>query len=266
LYQRNQGRGLWVLDITSGLTRQVSTHGEFVYDPQWLHDGRLAYLSLQGADNSEPMVVEAVPGMTPQPLLPRVDGRPLQANDLGVSPDGRHVLLSCNLSDGREPGVYLFDAGDGDSGRAFYASERNEGSASFRPDGKWVVYMTNGTGRNEIYLRPFDVENPESAPIYPVTRLGGSEPSWSPDGRTLYYRGVGAEADQLFAVTVGTEPELEISERRTVFSNLDGVDGIVPMAEGRLVKLQATSQGAGEVPDMRLILDWDLPGLVAAQR
>jgi Tol biopolymer transport system component len=266
VYQRNQGRGLWVLDIASGLTRQVSTNGEFVYDPCWLQDGRLAYISLQGADIAEPMVVEVAPGMTPQPLLPRTHDKPLQVSDLGISPDGRHVLLSCNLSDGREPGVYLFDMGDGDSARAFYASERNEGAASFRPDGKWVVYMTNGTGRQEIYLRPFVAENPESAPIYPVTRLGGTDPLWSPDGRTLYYRGVGAEADQFFAVSVETEPELEITERRTVFSNLDGVNGIVPMTEGRLIKLQATSQDMGDLPDMRLILDWDLPDLVAAQR
>jgi Tol biopolymer transport system component len=266
VYQRTQGRGLWVLDITSGLTRQVPTHGEFIYDPKWLQDGRLAYISLQGADISEPMVVEAAPGMTPQPLLPRADDRPIYVSDLGISPDGSHILLSCNLADGREPGVYLFDMGDGDSARPFYASERNEGSASFRPDGKWVAYMTNGTGRMEVYLRSFIAENPESAPIHPVTRNGGEDPFWSPDGRTLYYRGVGADADRLFAVTVETEPELEISERRTVFRSLDGVNGIVPMTDGRLIKLQATAQNTGGLPDMRLILNWGLPELVAGQR
>ena len=89
---------------------------------------------------------------------------------------------------------------------------------------------------------------------------------WSPDGRTLYYQGVGAEAGQIFAVTVSTEPELDVSEPRTVFSNTDGMDGIVPMTEGRVIKLQATSRDTGDLPDMRLILDWDLPGLVASQR
>ena len=126
--------------------------------------------------------------------------------------------------------------------------------------------MTNGTGRYEIYLRPFVAENPESAPIYPVTRLGGREPLWSPDGRTLYYAGVGAEELRVFAVTVETEPELQISERRTVLSNLDGVNWIVPLPEGRFVKLQDKSQGAGDVPEMRLILNWGLSKLVAAQQ
>ena len=187
-------------------------------------------------------------------------------NQIAISPDGRHVLASYRPADGREPGIYLFDMGDGDSGRAFYASDRAEGSASFRPDGKWVAYKTNGTGRMEVYLRPFVAENPESAPIHPVTRAGGGDSAWSPDGRTLYYAGEGAEEGQVFAVTVETEPELKISARRTVFSNTDGVDDIVPMSDGRLIKLQDTSRGAGALPDMRLILNWGLAELAAAQK
>lgn len=263
--QRDQGRGLWVLDIAAGLARQVTTSGEFVYDPCWLPDGRLAYVSLRGADASEPMVVEAAPGMTPQLLLPRTDANPIEVSDLDVSPDGRHFLLSCNLLDGSEPGVYLFDTGHGSSGRAFYASERNEGGARFRPDGQWVAYMTNGTGRQEIYLRPFLAKNPDSAPIYPVTRQGGNRPLWSPDGRTLYYEGVEGEAGQIFAVTVSTEPEPVISERRAVFSHPGGTKYVVPMTDGRLIKLRAMSWDNRDLPDMRLILDWDLPELIAAQ-
>ena len=41
LYNRDDGRGLWVLDIASGLTRQVSPKGDFAYGPHWLPDGRL---------------------------------------------------------------------------------------------------------------------------------------------------------------------------------------------------------------------------------
>ncbi len=265
-YRRDAGRGLWVLDIASGLTRQVSPRSDFAYGPKWLPDGRLAYLTVQVGDASEPVVIDAVPGATPQPMLPRTGGEPFSGNQIAISPDGRNVLASHNPSDGREPGVYLFDMGDGDSGRVFYASDRGEGSASFRPDGKWVAYKTNGTGRMEVYLRRFVAENPESAPIHPVTRDGGEDPFWSPDGRTLYYVGVGADEGKIFAVTVETEPELKISERRTVFSNLDGVNYIVPMADGRFIKLQDKSRGAGDLPDMRLILNWGLSDLVAGQR
>jgi Tol biopolymer transport system component len=266
LHNRDEGRGLWVLDITSGLTRQVSPKGEFAFAPRWLPDGRLAYSSLQGVGSNEVMVIDAVPGTTPQPLLPHTSDEPFKGMLTGVSPDGRHVLAEYNPPDERVPGLYLFDVGDGESGRAFYASERGEGAASFRPDGKWVVYSTNGTGRFEVYLRPFVAEKPESAPIYPVTRLGGDHPAWSRDGRTLYYAGVGAEDGLRFAVSVETEPELKISERRIVFSDIDGVVDIVPMPGERFVKLQDKSQGTGDVPDMRAILNWDLSKLVAAQQ
>jgi len=265
LYQHDDGRGLWVLDISSGLTRQVSPKGDFAFGLQWLPDGRLAYSTLQGGGSSEPMVIDAVPGATPQPLLPHAGDEPFKGGLTGVSPDGRHVLAEFTPPDGRVPGIYLFDVGDGDSGRAFYASERAEGRASFRPDGKWVVYATNGTGRFEVYLRPFIADSPESAPIYPVTRLGGNDPMWSRDGRTLYYRGVGAESDRGFAVTVETEPELKISERRLVVDSLDGVNSVVSMPGGRLIKLQDKS-GAGDLPNMRLILNWGLSKQVAAQQ
>jgi len=266
LYRHDDGRGLWVLDISSGLTRQVSPKGDFAFGLQWLPDGRLAYSTLQGGGSNDLMVIDAVPGATPRPLLPHAGGEPFKGELTGVSPDGRHVLAEFNPPDERVPGIYLFDVGDGDSGRAFYASERAEGRASFRPDGKWVVYATNGTGRFEVYLRPFVVDNPESAPIYPVTRLGGNNPMWSRDGRTLYYQGVGAENDRAFAVTVETEPELRISERRLVFDSLDGVNWVVPMPGGRLIKLQDKSQGVGDLPNMRVILNWGLSKLVAAQQ
>ena len=265
-YNRDAGRGLWVLDIASGLTRQVSPKGDFPYGPAWLPDGRLAYFVVKGGGASEPMVIEAVPGMTPAPMLPRAGDEPFRGNQIEISPDGRHVLVSFSPPDGREPGVYLFDMGDGDSWRVFYASDRAEGSVKFRPDGRWVSYTTNGTGRSEVYLRPFIADNPESAPIHPVTRDGGDSPFWSPDGRTLYYLGVGADEKRVFAVTVETEPELRISERRTVFDSIDGVVYVVPMADGRFVKLQPKSRGGSNLPDMRLILDWGLPQLVAAQR
>jgi Tol biopolymer transport system component len=256
LYNRDEGRQLWVLDIPSGLTRQVSSEGGFPLSPEWLPDGRLAYTNLLGGGGVEPMVIDAVPGMSPQPLLPRAGDEPFKAKVTGISPDGRHALCESTPPDGRAPGIYLFDVGDGDSARAFYASEQSEGEAKFRPDGKWVAYSANGTGRMEVYLRPFVAENPESAPIHPVTRLGGGAPLWSPDGRTLYYWGIDAEQGQVFAVTVETEPELK----------MDGVNWIVPMPEGRILKLQDTLQGAGDVPEMRAILNWGLTERIAAQQ
>jgi hypothetical protein len=126
-----------------------------------------------------------------------------------------------------------------------------------------VAYHANGTGRYEIFLRPFIAENPDSAPIYPVSKGGGMGPQWSTDGRTLYYRGIGADEGKLFAVTIQTEPELKISEPRLVFADGKDVNYVVPMPDGRLIRLQPESGGRGQEPDMRLILNWGLADQIA---
>ncbi len=257
-YEDENGRALAVLDIASGLARPVSPKGEFALDPCWLPDGRLAYCSYRDAGETEIVAIEAVPGATPEALLPRSSDDLMKAGGIGISPDGKSMLLEYNPGDGREPGVYLFDVGDGDSGRTFYASPSGEGSATFRPDGRWVAYKTTGTGRSEVYLRPFIPESPDSAPIYPVTKHGGDEPQWSTDGRTLYYVGVGADEGKYFAVTIETEPELKVSAPRLVFADIKDVNWIVPMPDGRLLRLQPKSGGRDQDLDMRAVLNWGL--------
>jgi len=260
LYRDENGRTLMVLDLTSGLARPVLPTGGFVFDPMWMPDGRLAFCASREGGNAEILAVEAVPGATPELLLPRSDDGPFKGGDPAFSPDGKHLLATSTPADGREPGVYLYDVGDGDSGRAFYASPMGEGSPAFRPDGQWVAYKANGTGRMEIFLRPFIAENPDSAPIYPVSRRGGREPLWSVDGRTLFYWGIDADEDKFFAVTVETDPELKISAPRLVFADLEEVTDIVPMPDGRLIRLQRKPGGRGREPDMRLVLNWGLAG------
>jgi Tol biopolymer transport system component len=266
LYEDGNGRTLSVLDMTSGLARPVLPKGGFTYDPCWLPDGRLVYCSFKEGGNAEVLAVEAVPGATPELLLPRSGDGQFKGGDLGFSPDGRYLLTTSTPTDGREPGVYLFDLESDDSGRAFYASPMGEGSARFRPDGQWVAYKANGTGRFEIFLRPFIAENPDSAPIHPVSKQGGAEPQWSADGRTLYFWGIDADEGKFFAVNVETVPELKISQPRLVFADVKDVTYIEPMPDGRLIRLQLKPGGRSREPDMRLILNGGPADQVAKRR
>ncbi len=263
IHRDGNSRTLSVLDIASGLARPVLSKGGYVYSPTWMPDGRLAYCAFKDGGNSEVMAVEAVLGATPERLLPRADNAQLKIGDLDFSPDGKHLLATNTPVDGRESGVYLFDVGDDDTGRAFYASPMGEGSPVFRPDGQWVAYQANGTGRMEIFLRPFIAGNPDSAPIHPVSRGGGEEPLWSADGKTLYFWGIDADEDKFFAVTVETDPELKISEPRLVFADVNDVTNIVPMPDGRLIRLQSKPGGRSREPDMRLVLNWGLADQLA---
>lgn len=250
-YNNQKTSSLWVRDMTSGLTRPFSNEVDRLYDSTWTPDGRIAYFQVSPP---QIMVKDAVPGAPPERLL--LSKHVISGEHLSFSPDGRYVLISTSVEQS-EPGIYLFDVGDGESGRPFYATPSSEGDASFSPDGHWVAYNANGSGRQEIYLRPFDAMNPESTPIYPVTTLGGQSPQWSPDGRTLYYSGIDADADTLFAVTIETEPELKVSERRIISNDMGGVADFVPMPDGSFILLKSTGNTSDQAPDLRVILNWD---------
>jgi eukaryotic-like serine/threonine-protein kinase len=249
-YNKQNTNDLWVHDMISGLTRPFSAKDDKLYDSAWMPDGRIAYHSFS---TRQVMVMDAVPGATPIQLLP--GDKELDGENLSFSPDGRYVLIGTSSQQG-EPGIYLFDVGDGDSGRPFYASPSNEGEPAFSPDGRWVAYTANGSGRNEIYLRPFDAQNPESTPIYPVTKFGGDYSKWSPGGQTLFYFGVDAEEDTLFAVTIETTPEVKASERRTISTDMARVADFIPMSDGSFIMLKSTD-AADQAADLRVILNWN---------
>ena len=250
-YRNQKTSSLWVRDMTSGLTRPFSNEVDRLYDSIWTPDGRIAYFQVSPP---QIMVKDAFPGALPERLLP--SEHVISGEHLSFSPDGRHVLVSSAV-DKSEPGIYLFDVGDGESGRPFYATPSSEGDASFSPDGRWVAYNANGSGQQEIYLRPFDAVNPESTPIYPVTTFGGQSPQWSPDGRTLYYSGIDADENTLFAVTIETEPELKVSQRRTISTDMVGVADYIPMPDGTFIMLKSTD-AADQAPDLRVILNWEM--------
>ena len=250
-YRNQNTSSLWVRDMTSGLTRPFSNELDRLYDSNWTPDGRIAYFQVSPP---QIMVKDSDPGAIPERLLP--SEHVISGEHLSFSPHGRHVLTSTAVEQG-EPGIYLFDVGDGESGRPFYATPSSEGDANFSPDGRWVAYNANGSGRQEIYLRPFDAVNPESTPIYPVTTLGGQSPQWSPDGRTLYYSGIDADENTLFAVTIETEPELIISERDTISTDMAGVADFIPMPDGSFIMLKSTGNAVDQVPDLRVILNWE---------
>ena len=251
-YRNQNTSSLWVRDMTSGLTRPFSNEVDRLYDSIWTPDGRIAYFQVSPP---QIMVKDAVPGAPPERLLP--SKHVISGEHLSFSPDGRHVLVSSAVEKS-EPGIYLFDVGDGESGRPFYATPSSEGDASFSPDGRWVAYNANGSGRQEIYLRPFDALNPESTPIYPVTTLGGQSPQWSPDGPTLYYSGIDADENTLFAVTIETERELKVSQRRTISTDIAGVADFIPMPDGTFILLKSTGIAADQAPELRVILNWEM--------
>jgi dipeptidyl aminopeptidase/acylaminoacyl peptidase/predicted Ser/Thr protein kinase len=242
---------VWVLDITSGLARPVTPEGEPAWNPTWTPAGRIAYVRPLGTHHRELFLIDPGAGTSPERPLVEADGRGDQGR-AAFSPDGQYAIMAYNPYDGREPGLYLVKLGDADSARPFFASPLLEGFAAFSPDGRWVAYHTNGSGRFEVYLRPFRPEDPEAAPIYPVSSHGGQSARWSADGATLYYRG-GPDEDEYFAVSVETEPQLQLSEPRRVLENVTWEIDVLPDDRFVVVKRPET---ASDRPEIRIILNW----------
>ncbi len=111
----------------------------------------------------------------------------------------------------------------------------------------------NVSGRLEVYLRPLVPQNPESAPIHPVTNEGGEDPRWSADGMTVYYRNPTDRS--IYAVSVRTEPQIEISRPR-LLTDMEGEEWDVTPDE-RVVMVKNAEGAEGARPDVRIILNWD---------
>ena len=91
----------------------------------------------------------------------------------------------------------------------FLNSKADEGYPEISPDGRWIAYASDETGRREVWLRPF----PGSGGRWQISKEGGSEPIWSKDGRRLFYW----QADQVWAVNVGTEGAFYVGKPRLLF-------------------------------------------------
>ncbi len=202
------------------------------------------------------LVRDPTAAATPEPLLPR-DGPGPGISEPSFTPDGRYVIVDSVPQGGHEGGLFLYDAGDDGSARPFFATEGLEGGGVIRPDGLWVAYQANASGRVEVYLRRLVPKDPESAPIHPVTTAGGVSPRWSADGKTLYYED---PADRsIYAVSVRTEPLIEISEPRLLFEEgaRDESTGWDITRDERLVTIRESGALAGSQPEIRVISNWD---------
>jgi len=135
------------------------------------------------------------------------------------SPDGQVLAFTENHPESGED-IWLLPAG----GEAvpFLRTRYMESGASFSPDGRWIAYHSDETGDFEIYLRPVpeDLTNHDASGVGYKVQLSadcGGWPVWSRDGRELYFRSCGEGTESFWAVSVVTDPEVEIGKPEKLF-------------------------------------------------
>jgi Tol biopolymer transport system component len=203
-----KGRAMWIFDLASGRSRQVTPSG--VYSVSWSPDDRqIAYVSYR--DERSAVYQKPSTGIGDEVVLYTHPDPGASIPLTDWSPDGRflsfnsgNVLWTVSLSPlGR--GVQL-------PSEAF-----NVFSARFSPDGRFVAYVSDESGRNEIYVRPFNASTgfASQSGKWQVSRDGGlGLVQWRRDGRELYYL---AADGRMMAVEVMTTPTFQAGAAKSLF-------------------------------------------------
>jgi Tol biopolymer transport system component len=177
---------IWLLDIASGQTTQVTTDPDYDELPYWSADGRS-------------LVHQGRIGGTPSVVITTIDGsRPVRAVATSVYSPEAHFLPN-------RPYLLLSRGGTGGGTNLAIASLDRpnaveeltsdpgvEAQPSPSPDGKWLAFITDRTGRLEVVLARLIDDGRRvrlSDQRLPVSSAGGIDPKWRADGREIVYLG-----------------------------------------------------------------------------
>ena len=182
---------VWVMNADGSQAVPVANDGAD-YNPAWSPDGRTLTYTSNG--NIYELAVDQDEPSTP--LLSR-DNYQLPRSWSSAGEFLAFMELTVSGST-----IWIMPR-DGDP-MPLLDSSFNAGSPRFAREGDWIAYVTEESGQQEVYVRKY----PGLGRGERVSRGGGREPVWSRDGTELYYR----NGDQMMAVPISTEPDLQIGE------------------------------------------------------
>jgi Tol biopolymer transport system component len=235
-------RDLWLYDVTSGTTTQV-TFDAGATSPVWTRDSkRVTFSSTRvGVMN----LFTAILGESGR--SERLVANENQQFPGSWIPDGALVFTEQRPATGRD--ILILPAGER-TPRTLLASPADETSPKVSPDGRWLAYVSTEGARSDVYVT--QLSNPARARRVSVE--GGSEPAWASAGRELFYR----QGTAMMTVTIDASGQVQSGPR--VLFDADFVRGTLDTAnydvlpDGRFVMVQRASQGAD--PMLHVLINW----------
>ena len=211
---------IWIVDVASGETRQLTNDIRDDTAPRWSPDGRwIAFLSERGGQTdlwvvpsaggnavrvTNDRAEEAQPRWTPDghaliygstdsqaelQLLPTDSGPPrtllswpgYSIDAAVLSPDDKTVLFVSDRSG--NPDVWSLSVSGGEP-VPFAASPLPDYAPRYSRDGSQVIFLSNRGGSPDLWIVPATGGEPRRLTSDPSSE---SVPAWSPDGKTIVY-------------------------------------------------------------------------------
>ena len=181
----NKRMNLYVYDLTSKLTKQLTDYKDFdikfpslgnkaiVYE-----NGGYIYKMDLAAEKSEKVnIIIAEDFVSGRPALTNVSK---SITNFEISPDGKRALF------GAHGDIFTVPEKYGETRNLTQTSGVHERNSKWSPDGKWISYISDKTGEDEIYIQDQDGSQP------PLQITTGSneykyQPYWSPDSKKLLW-------------------------------------------------------------------------------
>ena len=220
--------------------------------PLFSADGSEIFFARYGTHRGE-ILAQKLEGGEPR-LLGRLEGTWIAP--YSVSRDGRW-LLGALYDPENQSDIWSIDleASDPAAAARVLAEPGDQIAPALSPDGRWLAFTSWDDGIGDVYLERF----PGGESRLRVSSSGGDMPRWSPDGRELLY--LGPEGGAVLAVTVRTDPKLELGAPRELFSGAFWTDsGTGPVFEvtndGKRFALLLRHEDPKRSPELIVVQNW----------
>jgi eukaryotic-like serine/threonine-protein kinase len=177
----SQRSELAVVNLETGVIRDLTKDGALALSPRWSPDGRFVYFaSSRGGTLSIWRI--AVASAEIEPITAGQDDN----EELDLSTDGKRLVFASARTN---IGLAEMSLDDGSRGRLTWltaGSARGETAPQYSPDGRRVAYFCNRNSLEQDTLWIMDADGGNANRIFDDGRIN-IHPRWAPDGRELVY-------------------------------------------------------------------------------